>query len=41
MTSLAAAQYLRLRRQCDANHPGLRLRLLRALAIARPEYRYD
>jgi hypothetical protein len=36
MTSIAAEQYLRLRRQCDANPPGLRIRLLRALAIARP-----
>jgi hypothetical protein len=37
MTSLAAAQYLRLRRQCDANPPGLRLDLLRALRLIRPE----
>jgi hypothetical protein len=41
MTSLAAAQYLRLRRQCDANPPGLRIRLLRALAVIRPEISHD
>jgi hypothetical protein len=40
MTSLAAAQYLRLRRQCDANPPGLRLDLLRALRLIRPGGRY-
>jgi hypothetical protein len=40
MTSLAAAQYLRLRRQCATNPPGLRLDLLRALRLIRPEIRY-
>lgn len=39
--SLLTAEYLRLRRQCDANPPGLRIRLLRALAVIRPEYRHD
>jgi hypothetical protein len=39
--SLALAQYQRLARQCAINPPGLRIRLLRALAIARPEIRYE
>lgn len=35
--SLLAAEIRRLRRQCDTNPPGLRLDLLRALRLIRPE----
>lgn len=35
--SLARAQYQRLARQCATNPPGLRLDLLRALRLIRPE----
>lgn len=39
--SLIQAEYLRLCRACDRNPPGLRIRLLRALATIRPEYRHE
>lgn len=35
--TLLTAEVRRLRRECDANPPGLRIRLLRALAVIRPE----
>jgi hypothetical protein len=36
LTDLMRADTRRLRRQCDANPPGLRLDLLRALRLIRP-----
>lgn len=39
--TLLTAEVRRLRRECDANPPGLRLDLLRALRHIRPEYRHD